>query len=265
MTVLKADTPPAFKISTQPIKMCDWLTQNHQSQDQRIEKQKLFDERLDEVWCDNGQCTDAQIEAFETICNALNLTATPSPNDPPLLQAAKLVQDDLVLMQRTDQGWVLAAGAVCFPSSWNLQEKFNKPLHVVHEAVPGFGPQSRNAELIARMFDNLAVKKPIMRGNWGILPDAELFHPTPHYMPDRFEDYATLTFRHERQTLLKLEHTGVILFTIRISLLPLAEIRSNEILRTSFEKQIETMTLDEIRYKAIAKHKESLLTWLNQT
>ena len=265
MSTLKADIPPAFKISAHPIEKRYWLTQNQQSQDQCIEKQKLFDERLDDVWCDNGECGDAQIEALETICAALNLTANPSSDEAPLLQAAKLVQDDLVLMQKTDQGWVLAAGAVCFPSSWSLQEKFNRPLHIVHQHVPGFGPQSRNAKLIARMFDNLAVGEPIMRGNWGVLPDAELFHPTPHHMPDAFEDYGKLTFRHERQTLLKLERSGVILFTIRISLWPLADIRSNEILRTSFEKEIETMTLDEIRYKAMAKHKESLLEWLNQS
>mgnify|MGYP000846223527 CR=1 FL=1 len=42
-------------------------------------------------------------------------------------------------------GWRLAAGSLCFPSSWSLVEKFGKPLQDIHAPVPGFGPGTRSA------------------------------------------------------------------------------------------------------------------------
>ncbi|TIU52784.1 MAG: DUF3445 domain-containing protein, partial [Mesorhizobium sp.] len=64
----------------------------------------------------------------------------------PLVQASLLVQEDLILMRRDESGWRLAAGSLCFPSSWSLLEKFGKPLQQIHAPVPGFGPGTRPAE-----------------------------------------------------------------------------------------------------------------------
>ena len=47
----------------------------------------------------------------------------------PLLAAARLVADDLLIMGRGSDGWRLAAASLCFPSSWTLAEKFGRPLH----------------------------------------------------------------------------------------------------------------------------------------
>ncbi|TGQ25043.1 heme-dependent oxidative N-demethylase subunit alpha family protein, partial [Mesorhizobium sp. M4B.F.Ca.ET.214.01.1.1] len=73
----------------------------------------------------------------------------------PLVAASLLVQEDLILMRRDVSGWRLAAGSLCFPSSWALTEKFGKPLQQIHAPVPGFGPGTRPADLINRMFDGL--------------------------------------------------------------------------------------------------------------
>ena len=77
----------------------------------------------------------------------------PAGDDPPLLTAARLVAEDLLLLFRDETGWRLGAAALCFPSSWVLAEKFGQQLETIHAPVPGFGPQSRNAQLIGRMFD----------------------------------------------------------------------------------------------------------------
>jgi hypothetical protein len=45
----------------------------------------------------------------------------------PLKAAALLVQEDLILMRKGEDGWRLAAGSLCFPSSWTLTEKFGRP------------------------------------------------------------------------------------------------------------------------------------------
>ena len=44
-------------------------------------------------------------------------------------------------MRRGEDGWRLAAGSLCFPSSWSLDEKFGRPLQEIHAPVPGFGPR----------------------------------------------------------------------------------------------------------------------------
>lgn len=265
MAPLKADTPPAFKIAAKPIDKANWLIQNALQASHLTEKEKLFEERLADVWRDNGEVDEAQHEALIEICHHLNYTK-PEPDcaTPPLLQASRLVQDDLVIMQKKPEGWVLAAASICFPSSWKLSEKFNRPLNDIHEHVPSFGPKSRNATLIARMFDTLQPDKPLMRGNWGLLPNDGLFQPHPHRIPDDFGELGQLTFRHERQTILKLKQTQDIVFTIRISCWSLSTIRSDTMLRKSLIEQIETMTPDQIHYKAIAKQRQSLLDWLKQ-
>ena len=73
----------------------------------------------------------------------------------PIAIAALLVQEDLVLMRKSPEGWRLVAASLCFPSAWNLLEKFRKPLHEIHAPVPDFGEGTRNAGLIERMFDSL--------------------------------------------------------------------------------------------------------------
>ncbi|MEO1398069.1 MAG: heme-dependent oxidative N-demethylase subunit alpha family protein, partial [Pseudomonadota bacterium] len=55
----------------------------------------------------------------------------PATGDAPLADVALLVQDDLLLMRRAEDGWRLVAASLCFPSSWNLHEKFDKPLEAI--------------------------------------------------------------------------------------------------------------------------------------
>lgn len=262
------NVPKAFQIAAQPINKADWLTQNDQSTAQIAEKRRLITHNLDAIWRDNGECDTAQAEALAEISGFLGKTPAPQDHNlppllPPLLKAAMLVQDDLVLMQKTQAGWRLAVGAVCFPSSWRLDEKFNHPLANMHADVPGFGPKSRNADIIERMFDKLQPDQPLLRGNWGLMPDAELFHPHIHRISADFEAMAELTYRHERQTLIKLRQSGLILFTIRISLHSLGQIKTQPALTQSLKNQVNSLSEAEITYKAIKNHRNKLLEWLD--
>ena len=67
---------------------------------------------------------------------------------PPLHAASLLVQEDLILMRRGETGWRLAAGSLCFPSSWLLTEKFGKPMQRDPRAGAGFraGHAQRRAD-----------------------------------------------------------------------------------------------------------------------
>ena len=184
---------------------------------------------------------------------------------PPLAIAAQLVQEDLVLMSPSPEGWRLVAASLCFPSAWNLLEKFGHPLHQVHAPVPGFGTGSRNASVIDRMFDNLRPEQPVMRWNWSLHEDGELHHPTSHSGTEsRFGngDIGGHVFlRVERQTLRKLPVSGDIIFTVRIYLDPLEVLETKPDgakLAEAIDAQLSKFSADEVNYKGLDGERERL-------
>lgn len=188
------------------------------------------------------------------------------PAIPPLQRAALLVQDDLVLMRKGENGWRLAAAFLAFPSSWRLADKFGLSLDDVHSPVPGFDGGSRNAGLISRMFDNLSPDRFVVRWNWSVNWRHAFFHPTPS-LPEDVERAAPGdgVIRIERQTLRKLPASGDILFTIRIYLHPLAAILAQPNgadLALAMADQLEAMTPQEAEYKGLLTKRAELVSWL---
>jgi dimethylamine monooxygenase subunit A len=190
---------------------------------------------------------------------------------PPIHRAARMVQEDLVLMRKGDAGWYLSAASVCFPSAWNLREKFLRPMHEIHRPVPGFGEGTRNAGLIERMFDNLKPGVPVIRWNWSLYGDDNLFHPaSDHGMKRRFGDGvepANINLRLERQTLQKLPVSGAILFTIRIHIDPIEAMEKHPdaaLLASSIIEQLNAMSIGEIDYKGLKDERERLVNRLSK-
>jgi dimethylamine monooxygenase subunit A len=195
---------------------------------------------------------------------------------PPLTTAARLIQDDLVLMRKGDAGWRLAAASLCFPSSWTLSEKFGRPIHEIHTPVPGFGGGTRNAGLIARIFDNLKPGQPVIRWNWSLQADLSLYRPMSSLQRDgravarlpRFPDanpVAAAFIRVERQTLSLLPVSGDILFTIRIHLDPMAALAAHPNrarLAASLAAQLEALDSAQLDYKGLAADRDRLATGL---
>lgn len=190
---------------------------------------------------------------------------------PPLRVAASLVQEDLVLLRRGESGWRLAAGSLCFPSSWSLREKFGRPMHEVHGPVPGFGAGTRNAQLIERMFDNLRSETPVIRWNWSLYGDDRLFHPeTADPGALRFgagERAENVFLRVERQTLRRLPRTGDIVFTIRIHVDPLATLeRQPDAGRIAVALVAQLLALDaaQLDYKGLTRERDRLVRRLDE-
>lgn len=144
----------------------------------------------------------------------------------PIDACGRIVQEDVVLMQKQGTDWVLVAASVCFPSRWRLADKVGKNLAGIHGPVPGYAEQIGNP--VDVMFDKLTVGRPMWRLNWTLLDDAELHQP----VADRDRPRGTvdvdpgtlLHFRVERQTLTKLPESGDIVFTIRTYVQRLAEL-----------------------------------------
>jgi len=130
-----------FQIGLKPLDPADWIDVDERLPAYLMEKDGRWRERPDEVFAAEPDTGDAQRELREMLVAYLPVRfpdlyrreseamrigpdrLVPLGGDePPLLIAARLVEDDLVLMRRGESGWRLAAASMCFPSSWSLAE-----------------------------------------------------------------------------------------------------------------------------------------------
>lgn len=287
-----AGTTTPFTIGLKPLDRARWLEIDRHFGDYLDEKRRLLDTRRELVFAEEDDTRDAQEEvlalvvselsngfpalypdtrAWETALAAMEAAGSLS-HEPPLLRASLMVQEDLVLMRRGEDGWRLAAASLCFPSSWSLAEKFGRPLQAIHRPVPGFGPDSRNAQLIERIFDRLQVDQPVERLNWSLQTDAERYKPLSHddrahratARPARFDvvdPVAAAFIRVERQTLRKLPASGDILFTIRIFVDPMATLAAHPdraLLAGSLAGQLAALDTAQLDYKGLTADRDRL-------
>ncbi|MBN9242926.1 MAG: DUF3445 domain-containing protein [Mesorhizobium sp.] len=284
-----------FTIGLKPLDLADWIEVDASLATHLAEKHRLYAEIPEKVFVEEPQTRPAQQEVLDLLTTHLParypetyratengveiLEARPVPPpalDAPLVAASLLVQEDLILMRRGDDGWRLAAGSLCFPSSWTLTEKFGKALHTIHIPVPGFGPGSRPDELIARMFDGLQGQA-MERFNWSIQAGDALYHPLSNIQrddrattrPSRFADEGEINagafIRVERQTLRKLPVSRDVLFTIRIHLDPLAVLARHPDkarLAASFAAQLLALDTAQLDYKGLTADRDRLVAWL---
>jgi dimethylamine monooxygenase subunit A len=303
MTSLPTHTPydgssKLFTIGLKPLGADDWIEVDRHLLPYIAEKRRLYAEIPELVFVAEDGTQEAQrevldllgsylperfpathrhVEAGVEVLGAANHLALPSGlADAPLAKASLLVQEDLILMRRDERGWRLAAGSLCFPSSWSLQEKFGKPLQEIHAPVPGFAPGTRPAELINRMFDGLQGQA-VERFNWSIQADDALYHPLSNVeridratnRPTRFPDGdidAHAFIRVERQTLRKLPVSRDILFTIRIHLDPLqvlARHPDRATLAASFAGQLNALDQAQLDYKGMTADRDRLVASLD--
>lgn len=285
-----------FTIGLKPFDPDDWIEPDGDLELYLKEKDRLFETVPAKVFMARPDTVEAQREVLDQLVGYLpdrfpgiyrrdgdemaiganDRRVRLAADDPaPLKTASLMVQEDLVLMRKCDDGWRLVAASLCFPSSWSLAEKFDRPMQVIHTTVPAFGPGTRMAELIARIFDSLRVELPAERFNWSLQENADLYHPRSKSERDSkaeaeggfLADQAaeTVHIRVERQTLRKLPVSGDILFTIRIHLDPISVLRSHHAgpeLALGLEKQLTALNADQLAYKGLADGRERIAAWL---
>ena len=91
-----------------------------------------------------------------------------------LEKAGLSVQEDLCLMNRTSEGWILKAASLCFPSRWQLREKIGKNMSHIHGPVEGY--EEHLSKRVNNFFDRIG-NEPVWRRNWFIHPDNSLYQP----------------------------------------------------------------------------------------
>jgi hypothetical protein len=286
-----------FTIGLQPLDLADWIEVDDNLLPHLAEKRRLYADVPDRVFVERAETRDAQREVLGLLtahladrhqkthrrdgCNVAVIgfegKKGPLP-DAPLAVASMLVQEDLVLMRRHDDGWRLDAGTLCFPSSWSLTEKFGRPLQEIHKPIPGFGPGTRPDILIERMFDSLQVEQPVQRYNWSLQAGDALYMPLSNSerdvrateRPSNYPDgdiKAHAFIRVERQTLRKLPISRDILFTIRIHLDPLRVLEKHPErarLAASFAAQLEALDEAQLDYKGLTADRDALVAFLGR-
>lgn len=284
MRLPPGDLPKPFAIGIRPLELTEWIDADDRLGAYLEEKARLWATHRAAVFAAEAGTEAAQTEVLALLVEHLPVrfpslfrrdgaamdiagrrVALDGP-EPPLAIAASLVQEDLVLMRRGDAHWRLAAASLCFPSAWQLVEKFGRPMHEVHGPVPGFSEGTRNAQLIERMFDNLRPEAGMIRWNWSLFGDSRLFHPDSHPGGPRFGAGATSAFfRLERQTFRKLPASGDVLFGIRIYIDPLealARLPEGLALAATLSGQLLALTPEQADYKGLLAEREILLARL---
>ncbi|MDF2996845.1 MAG: hypothetical protein K0R27_2482 [Xanthobacteraceae bacterium] len=273
-----------FTVGLAPLDLTDWIEPDRRLAPTLAEKDHLLATRRDIVMREEPGMREAQREALALIAEHVvarqpdiyrregnRITIVPAggvidlddPDEAPLVTAARLVSDDLLMMRAAEGGYRLVAAVLCFPSAWSLTEKFGQSLDALHAAVPGY--PDRLARVMNRIFENLKVDQPVWRVNWSIYPDDELHHPESKERPrDWFDedDLAPEAFvRVERQTLRRLPVSGDILFTVRIHVDPFDAFRRHPEgarLASALREQILGLDEAQLAYKALTEHRDAV-------
>lgn len=287
---------PLFKIGAKPLQSKDWFDVDDHLTRYLDEKERLQRDLFAQVFAQCGDTQVAQQEVLDLLVGHL-LTYFPTiyqragdridilpagravdlapPDLSPLWVAAQLIQDDLLLMRREENGWRLVAGALCFPSSWRLTDKIDRLMDDIHGHVPGFGEGTRSAALITRMFDAMRAGQQMVRGNWSLYGDDALYHPEAEnsgaghlgLAPELERGLENVFLRQERQTLTKLPSSGDILFTVRIYVDPVAQLANAEggtEIAQELIVQLNELDAAQLAYKGLTDERDGLVARLRK-
>jgi dimethylamine monooxygenase subunit A len=185
----------------------------------------------------------------------------------PLELAGRLVQEDLCLIQNSEDGPVFTAAVLCFPSRWRLMDKIGKALPAVHEPVPSY--QDRLARPVDRFMRHVKPGHIASRLNWSLLDDPALFQPGGKWRADGGSDISATNagrrvfLRVERQTLRRLPSTGAVLFGIRVHVYALERVIDRPDRAAALAGAVRALPPEVQHYKSLLPFREAMLGWLH--
>ena len=226
--------PPFHHMGLRTIDEADWLVPDERRSDELAEKARLLVERHDEVFAALPGTEAVGAEVLELVTSWLSdhhpglvdgaLASTDTAGDAlhPLERAGRLVQEDLCVMDRRGDDVRLVAASLCFPSHWRLAEKIGGSASAIHGPVAHYREELQAR--VDRYLERLPAGRIAVRRNWTVQDHDTLFVPTQPPARsgiDAANAGERLWLRSERQTLRRLPHTGAVLFTIRVQVVPL--------------------------------------------
>jgi len=139
--------------------------------------------------------------------------------DRPLVTAARLVQEDMLVLENSASGHALAFGVLCFPASWTLRQKIGRSMAGIHTPVERIDAQMDKR--IERVLTAIQPGNAVWRANVLCYNDPNLFQPRLEIEKRPFDRNKPLFVRVERQTLRRLAPSNAIVFTIHTWLTPI--------------------------------------------
>ena len=209
-------TGPPVSMGVRKLGDRPWILIDEFFDEELLLKSELAKDESKEVFMAEENTENAGVSVLSLIRKS-GVQLTDIRCDHPLERAGLSIQEDLCLMHRTSEGWVLKAASLCFPSRWQLREKIGKTLGNIHGPVEGY--EVHLSQKVNNFFDRLG-HEPVWRRNWFIHPDNNLYQPKRPLNGDPIIGFGEigkeLFVRSERQTLQLLDLPGWILFTIRV-------------------------------------------------
>ena len=219
--------PFKWRMGVRPLNLDQWLLVDENRDAELNEIGAIVDRHRDEiVYCEpdaTPACEELAAEVVDQLSrvHGLNTIAPDRKSHMALIEATRrLVQEDICLLQRRPEGWVMTACAVAIPTQWDVPSKFGKTLDSIHEPVPRY--ETDLSQLMRTFFDRLRVDRPVWRANRTLTDDPSLrLLPERRHEPLRHDITAEnvaerVWLRVEYQTLRRLPQTDAIVFTIRI-------------------------------------------------
>ena len=254
-----------FSIGLKPISEAAWLEGGEAEPAAR--KDALLASAGALVWAETEGSRAAQAEVLGLVEAATGRTAG-RPDLPPLLAAARLVPDDLCLMEKRDGAWRLTALSLSAGTFFTAEEVAGKSLAELHGPVGGFG--ERFLARVTRIFEGLRPDLILERRNWTVVNSPELH--TPRSGPirariaqiDAADAGSALQVRVERQTLRRLPETGGALFTIRVWLAPLKSLADDPERLAGFAAAWRAATPEFRAYKRFDLYDELIAAFLSR-
>jgi hypothetical protein len=188
----------------------------------------------------------------------------------PLQFLGSQIQDDIALLDHREDALWLDAGLVTFAADWSLGFDVGMKFLEVHGPVPRVhqeGIACRAQQFLMR----LQPGEKYRRTNWTMTVDRRLDTSTETYpewaqdrsmvaadpdLPDR------LHLRVEVQHLIRLPHSGAVLFLVRTHLLSLADIAQVPVWRERLGLVLAELPEDMAEYKGISRYRKAASAWL---
>ncbi len=257
------DDPDDFqwRMGVRPLELGEWILIDSGYEDDLAEVDRLLRARREEIVLSEPGSRPAALEVYEAIAGhiaALDADkfgeVAPTTGDEHPLEAARvLVQEDLGVLERRPNGWVLTATAIAAPTAWNVPSKLGLNLDEIHAPVPRYDIDL--SDRMNKFFDRMTVDRPVWRSNWTVTDDQSLRLDVPvRTAPmDPTIDISNVGertwLRVEYQTLRRMPDSDAILFTIRIIRQELASVAEEPEALAELVRRLRQIPADVAEYK----------------
>lgn len=222
----------------QPVAEGDWLRVDDAFREQMAYRDRLLAERRGEVAMRAAGPVAAEAALLEQVIDAVlaqpgymrvdggirrpdGVVVDPRREESPIIAAARLAQEDFLVLEQAPEGHVLTSAVLCFPASWTLGQKIGRNMIGIHRPVDRY--DDNIARRVNRVMDALQPGKAVWRANVLCYNDPELHQPRLEHERRPFDPAGPVWVRVERQSLKRLTDTATV-FAIHTYLVPLEKL-----------------------------------------